>query len=295
MPAAMLREKSMEVREMKIGVVGCGTMGSGIAAVFAKGGFMTTVNEITSDALFAAKSRLEKKIGRESEKGKISAEESEMILRRLKWKADISELEDCGLVIEAIIEDKKEKIELFQKLERVCNDQCVFASNTSSYSITELACAVQRTERVIGMHFFYPVEMMKLIEIVRSEVSSDKAISIAEEVADTLGKSHIVVKDTPGFVVNRLLIPYFLDSIRVLEEGLSSAEVIDRGMTEGGGFVIGPFRLLDHVGLDTIYYIAKSFYNEFYDKRFAPPPLLKRMVLAGKLGRKSGEGFYRYT
>jgi 3-hydroxybutyryl-CoA dehydrogenase len=206
----------------------------------------------------------------------------------------LSELIECNFIIEAVIENIDVKKLLFEELGAIFTSETILASNTSSYSITELASVTRFPERVVGFHFFYPVPTMRLVEVVKTGWASKFAIEESLKLAKALGKDPIIVPDKPGFVVNRLLIPYFLDSIRILEEGLASIEDIDKGMTEGAGFVIGPFRLLDHIGLDTMYQIANSLYDEFKEKKFAPPPLLKRMVMAGKLGRKTGRGFYTY-
>jgi 3-hydroxybutyryl-CoA dehydrogenase len=277
-----------------IGIVGCGTMGSGIAQICAQAGYKTWVKELSKELLKSAQQKISKNLNREVEKGKLSSQNRDEILSRIKWTTELPEIKECSFVIEAVIENINIKKNLFRELGVIFAPDTILASNTSSYSITELASVTRFPERVVGFHFFYPVPLMKLVEVVKTGLASKAAIEESLKLARALGKDTIIVPDKPGFLVNRLLMPYFLDSIRILEEGLASIEDIDKGMTEGAGFVIGPLRLLDHIGLDTIYHIADSLYDEFKEKRFAPPPLLKRMVMAGHLGRKTGKGFYTY-
>jgi 3-hydroxybutyryl-CoA dehydrogenase len=277
-----------------VGIVGCGTMGSGIAQICAQAGYKTWVKELSKELLESARQKTSKNLNREVEDGKLSSLNRDEILGRIKWTTELSEIKECTFIIEAVFENIDIKKNLFKELGAIFAPETILASNTSSYSITELASVTRFPERVVGFHFFYPVPMMNLVEVVKTGLASNAAIEESLKLAKALGKDTIIVPDKPGFVVNRLLIPYFLDSIRILEEGLASVEDIDKGMTEGAGFVIGPLRLLDHVGLDTMYHIANSLYDEFKEKRFAPPPLLKRMVMAGQLGRKAGKGFYTY-
>jgi 3-hydroxybutyryl-CoA dehydrogenase len=277
-----------------VGIVGCGTMGSGIAQICAQAGYKTWVKELSKELLESARQKTSKNLNREVEDGKLSSLNRDEILGRIKWTTELSEIKECTFIIEAVFENIDIKKNLFKELGAIFAPETILASNTSSYSITELASITRFPERVVGFHFFYPVPMMNLVEVVKTGLASNAAIEESLKLAKALGKDTIIVPDKPGFVVNRLLIPYFLDSIRILEEGLASVEDIDKGMTEGAGFVIGPLRLLDHVGLDTMYHIANSLYDEFKEKRFAPPPLLKRMVMAGQLGRKAGKGFYTY-
>lgn len=277
-----------------IGIVGCGTMGSGIAQICAQAGYKTWVKELSKELLKSAQQKISKNLNREVEKGKLSSQNRDEILSRIKWTTELPEIKECSFVIEAVIENINIKKNLFRELGVIFAPDTILASNTSSYSITELASVTRFPERVVGFHFFYPVPLMKLVEVVKTGLASKAAIEESLKLARALGKDTIIAPDKPGFLVNRLLMPYFLDSIRILEEGLASIEDIDKGMTEGAGFVIGPLRLLDHIGLDTIYHIADSLYDEFKEKRFAPPPLLKRMVMAGHLGRKTGKGFYTY-
>ena len=277
-----------------VGVVGCGIMGSGIAQVFAQAGFRTWVRELSGELLELGRQRVTEGLDREIKKGHLSSEARNEVLARIGWITELSKTKECDFVIEAVSEDIGIKKELFKALGELLGAEKILATNTSSFSVAELASVTKFPERVVGFHFCYPVPMMKLVEVVKTETASEEAIDRSLKLARELGKNPIVVPDRPGFIVNRLLQPYFLDSIRVLEEGLASVEDIDKAMTEGAGFVIGPFRMLDHVGLDTIYHIANSLYNELKEKRFAPPPLLKRMVMSGTLGRKTGIGFYTY-
>ncbi|MCK4823486.1 3-hydroxybutyryl-CoA dehydrogenase [bacterium] len=277
-----------------VGILGCGTMGAGIAQVSAQAEFKTWVKEVSDEFVELGKQKIAMNLDREIKKGNLSSSERDTVLSRIKWTTKLFDLVECSFIIEAVIEDINLKKNIFKELGNIIGAGIILASNTSSYSITELASVTRFPQRVVGLHFFYPVPMMKLAEIVKTDIASERTINESLKLASKLGKDPIVVQDSPGFVVNRLLVPYFLDSIRVLEEGLATVEDIDKGMTEGAGFVIGPFRLLDHVGLDTIYFIANSFYNEFREIRFAPPPRLKRMVMLGNLGRKSGKGFYTY-
>jgi 3-hydroxybutyryl-CoA dehydrogenase len=282
------------MRKKVIGVLGCGIMGSGIAEVCAKAGYETWVREINKEALGLGRKKIENSLSREVKKGSLTQAGSDEILNRFRFTTEMADMKETSYVVEAVIEDVEIKKRIFKELDDILDAEAVVASNTSSYSITELASVSKHPERVVGFHFFYPAPMMKLVEVVKTSMVSPQAIEAAMSLARSLGKNPVLVPDKPGFLVNRLLLPYYLDSIRVLEEGLASVEDIDKGMTEGGGFVIGPLRLLDHIGLDTIYSMANSFYNELREKKFAPPPLLKRMVLAGNLGRKTGKGFYEY-
>lgn len=277
-----------------IGVLGCGIMGSGIVEVCAKAEYATWVREVDGKALEAGKARVVASLDEQVKKGSLDDRKKGDIFARIKWTTELEDLKGAGFVIEAVTEDIGVKKRIFEELGTVLDPETVLASNTSSYSITELASVTRAPERVVGLHFFYPVPLMKLVEVVKTEVASPEAVSRSLRLAEELGKDAILVMDKPGFVVNRLLIPYFLDAIRALEEGVAGVQDIDKAMTGGAGFAIGPFRLLDHVGLDTIYSCSKSLYDELKEKRFAPPPLLKRMVLAGHLGRKSGKGFYEY-
>ena len=279
----------------KVGVVGCGLMGSGIAQVSAAAGFTTVIREVSPDLVDKGLKGIDKNLARLVEKGTITEASKSEIRGRLKGTTVIEDLKDCDLVIEAIIEQLPAKRELFGALDRLCPEKTIFASNTSSLTITEIATATRRPQRFVGLHFFNPVPVMKLVEVVKT-IATDPAV-YEEMVAfgGKLGKVAVRANDSTGFIVNRLLVPYLLDAIRALEEGVGSIEDIDNSMKLGCGHPMGPLTLLDFVGLDTTYYISQIMFDEFKEKRFAAPPLLKRMVLAGWNGRKAGRGFYDYS
>ena len=278
-----------------IGVVGCGLMGSGIAQVCAGAGLTTWVCEVDQGALDRGMARIRKFLDDGVAKGKVTAEDRDKVLGNLKGTTKLDALAPCELVIEAAVENLETKRQVFAALDQAVAPDAVLSSNTSSLSITEIAAHTKRPERVVGLHFFNPVPIMKLVEIIRALTTSDAAFAKAQEFVTQIGKTPVLCKDTPGFVVNRLLVPYLLDAVRVLETGIASKEDIDNGMKLGCGHPMGPLTLLDFVGLDTTYYIANIMFEEFKEPRFAAPPLLKRMVLAGHLGRKSGRGFYEYS
>ena len=285
----------MEIR--KVGVLGCGLMGAGIAQVAASAGFETVVREVSEDLIAKGFSGVEKSLARFAEKGTITADQQKEIRGRLSGTTSFNDLADCDIIIEAIIENLEEKRSTYRQLDEICKPETIFASNTSSLSITEMmtATSAERQGRFIGMHFFNPVPLMKLVEVVKTILTDEAVYEQAVEFGKKLGKVPVRAGDKTGFIVNRLLVPYMLDSIRALEEGVGSIVDIDNAMKLGCGYPMGPFTLGDFVGLDTTYYIAEIMFNEFREKRFAPPPLLKRMVLAGLYGRKSGRGFYDYT
>ena len=278
----------------KVGVAGCGLMGSGIAQVCAAAGFPTVVREVSGELVDRGLKGIDKNLNRLAEKGTITEVAKGEIRGRLKGTTLLDDLKGCDLIIEAIIEQLPAKRELFAALDALCSPSTIFASNTSSLTITEIATATKRPQRFVGLHFFNPVPVMKLVEVVRTiateEVVYDEMVAFGAK----LGKTPVRAKDSTGFIVNRLLVPYLLDAIRALEEGVGSIEDIDNSMKLGCGHPMGPLTLLDFVGLDTTYYISQIMFDEFKEKRFAAPPLLKRMVLAGWNGRKSGRGFYDY-
>ena len=285
----------MEIK--KVGVLGCGLMGSGIAQVSASAGFETIVREVSDDLITKGFLGIEKSLAKFAEKGAITATQQKETRDRLFGTTSFEDLSDCDIVIEAIIENLEEKRKTYQQLDDLCKPETIFASNTSSISITEMMTTTSptRQQRFIGLHFFNPVPLMKLVEVVRTILTDEAIYEQGVEFARRLGKVPVRAGDKSGFIVNRLLVPYMLDAIRALEEGVGSIEDIDTSMKLGLGYPMGPFTLGDFVGLDTTYYIAEIMFNEFREKRFAPPPLLKRMVLAGLYGRKSGRGFYDYT
>jgi len=287
----------MEIR--KVGVLGCGLMGSGIAQVSAMAGCETSVLEVEQKYLDRGLAGIEKSLSkfaeRPPEKGGITQQQKDQTLMRLTGTTRREDLADCDIVIEAIIENVPTKKEMYAALDGIVKKDAIFASNTSSISITELMTATKRPERFIGLHFFNPVPLMKLVEVVRTIATAPDAYESACEFAKKLGKVPVRTSDKTGFIVNRLLVPYLLDAIRAYEEGVGSIGDIDNAMKLGCGYPMGPFTLLDFVGLDTTYYITHVMYDEFKEQRFASPPLLKRLVMAGWYGRKTGKGFYDYS
>lgn len=279
----------------KVGVVGCGLMGSGIAQVAAHGGYQVTVCEVSQQALDKGFQSIEKSLQRFVDKGTLPAADRDRIRARLRGTTNLDDLKDCDLIIEAIVEQLPAKRELWSALDKICPPRAIFASNTSSLSITEMATFTQRPDRFLGLHFFNPVPLMKLVEVVRTIATDPQVYDQALAFAAKIGKTAVRTTDRTGFIVNRLLVPYLLDAIRALEEGVGSIEDIDNSMKLGCGHPMGPLTLLDFVGLDTTHYIAHIMFDEFKERRFASPPLLKRMVLAGWNGRKAGRGFYDYT
>jgi 3-hydroxybutyryl-CoA dehydrogenase len=277
-----------------VGVIGCGLMGSGIAQVAATAGFQVTVLEAEQAFLDRGFKGIERSLAKFAEKGAI-AEKPETVLGRLTGTTEIEDLSDCDIVIEAIVESVAEKHKMYIALDKVIKAKAILATNTSSISVTELMAVTKRPERFVGLHFFNPVPLMKLVEVVRTIATSDEVFDAAVEFGAKLGKVPVRTTDHSGFIVNRLLVPYLLDAIRAYEEGVGTIEDIDQAMKLGCGYPMGPFTLLDFVGLDTTYYITHVMFEEFKEKRFAAPPLLKRMVMAGWYGRKSGKGFYDYS
>ena len=270
-------------------------MGSGIAQVAAAAGFPTTVREISRELCDKSRQSIEKTLTKGIERGKVTEQERDTALGNLKFATDIRDFTDADLFIEAVVEDLDVKNSLWNQLNEIAKPHAIFASNTSSLTIVAMAAASGRPDKMLGLHFFNPVPMMKLVEVVRTITTSDETEQTAIEFVRALGKEPIRAKDSSGFIVNRLLIPYMLDAIRALESGIGTVEDIDKGMQLGAGYPMGPFVLLDFVGLDTAYKIAEIMFTEYREARFAPPALLKRMVLAGMLGKKSGKGFYDYS
>ncbi len=277
-----------------VGVLGCGLMGSGIAQVCAASGYKTIVREVDDKFLDKGLGRIRKFLEDGVSKGKVTGDVRDKCLGNLSGTTSFAELKDCDIIIEAIVENLDEKRHSYLALEQYVKPGTIFVSNTSSLCITELAAATHRPDRFGGLHFFNPVPLMKLVEVIRALPTSDETYRTVFEFAKSLGKEPITAPDKPGFIVNRLLVPYLLDAIRAYENGLGTLEDIDKGMKLGCGYPMGPFTLLDFVGLDTTYYIANIMFDEYREPAYAPPPLLKRMVLAGRLGRKSGHGFYKY-
>lgn len=278
----------------KVGVAGCGLMGSGIAQVCAQAGYETVVREVDERLLEKGLGRIQKFLDDGVTRGKVQAADRDATLSHLRGSTSTDELAACDIVIEAIVENLEAKRELFAELDHSAPPRTIYASNTSSLSVTEMASATKRPGRFVGIHFFNPVPLMKLVEVVRALTTEDEVLQETKTFAESLGKTVVSAQDSPGFVVNRLLVPYLLDAIRLFESGVASREDIDNGMKLGCGHPMGPLTLLDFVGLDTTYFIANIMYDEFKMPQYAPPPLLKRMVLAGHHGRKSGKGFYEY-
>jgi 3-hydroxybutyryl-CoA dehydrogenase len=283
----------MEIRS--VGVLGCGLMGAVIAQVCAQSGYKTIVREVEDSFLKKGLGRIEKFLADGVAKGKVTQEVRDKTMGNLSGTTKSDDLASCDLIIEAIIENVDDKKKSYGALDAVVGEQTIFCSNTSSLCITQLAATTKRPDRFAGLHFFNPVPIMKLVEVIRGLATSDQTYRSVFAFAQSLGKEPITAPDRPGFIVNRLLVPYLLDAIREYESGLGTLEDIDKGMKLGTGYPMGPFTLLDYVGLDTTYYIANIMFEEYREPRFAPPPLLKRMVLAGRLGRKSGRGFYDYS
>ncbi len=278
-----------------VGVCGAGLMGSGIAQTCASTGFNVVLMEIAQEPLERGTAGIRKSLDRFVEKGKLSQSDRDATVARIQSTTNVADMRACDLVIEAIVEQVETKVALFRRLDELLAPHAIVCTNTSSLCVVELASKTKRPDRIAGLHFFNPVPMMKLVEVVQTIASSQTTIDSLMDFARKLGKEPILAQDTPGFVVNRLLIPYLLYAIRVYEQGLATKEDIDKGMKLGCGYPMGPFELLDFVGLDTTYYIAQIMFDEFKDPMMAAPPLLKRMVLAGRFGRKSGRGFYEYA
>lgn len=279
----------------RVGVVGCGLMGSGIAEVAARAGFDVVVREVDQAASDAGRRRIEKSLARAVAKGKIDSATRDAVLDRMAFTVTLDDLAGCDLIVEAIIESLEAKNDLFGYLDGVCGADTIFASNTSSLTVTDMAAATSRPDRFVGLHFFNPVPVMKLVEVVRTIVTSDETFRAAFDFAKRIGKVPIAAKDNSGFVVNLLLVPYMLDAIRQLERGVATIADIDKGMTLGCGYPMGPFTLCDFVGIDTLHLIAEIMFEEYREDRYAPPPLLKRLVSMGRFGRKAGKGFYDWT
>jgi len=279
----------------KVGVLGGGLMGSGIAQVSAAAGFPTTVREVSEALATKARQSIEKTLAKGIERGKVTEAERDKTLANLRFVTDLKDLADSDLFIEAVVEDLDVKNTLWSQLDKIARPDAIFASNTSSLTIIAMAAASGRPDRMLGLHFFNPVPLMKLVEVVRTITTSEETEQRAMEFVRQLGKEPIRAKDSSGFIVNLLLVPYMIDAIKALEANVGSVEDIDKGMQLGAGHPMGPFTLLDFVGLDTVYKIAEIMFTEYRESRYAPPPLLKRMVLAGMLGKKSGKGFYDYS
>ena len=278
----------------KVGVIGCGLMGSGVAQVSAQSGYTTTVVEIDEDILKKGLARIDLWLEKSKRRGNMTDEQVDAAKKNLTGSAQLGDVADCDLIIEAVTENPELKREVFAKLDEIANQDAIIATNTSSISITQIAAATKRPEKIVGMHFFNPVPVMKLVEVIKGLVTSDETMQAAREFAVSVGKEPITCSDTPAFVVNKLLIPYLLDAVRMVQDGVATAEDVDKAMVHGCGYPMGPITLLDYVGLDTTCHVADVMFEEFKESRYAAPILLRRMVTAGHWGRKTGRGFYQY-
>jgi len=278
----------------KVGIVGCGLMGSGIAQVSAQAGYDVTVREVTKELFDRGFKRIEGSMAKFVEKGKMQTADRDAALGRIAGTTNLADLKGCDIIVEAIVENMGEKTKIYKELDGICGPNTIFASNTSSLPIGDMSAVTKRRDKFCGLHFFNPVPLMKLVEVVRAIDTSEETYQAAKSFAESVGKTVVTAKDTPGFVVNVLLVPYLLDAVRLLERGVASKEDIDQGMVLGCGHPMGPLTLLDYVGLDTTYYIAEIMFQEFKDSHYAAPPLLRRLVEAGYHGRKSGRGIYTY-
>jgi len=283
----------MEIK--KVGVVGCGLMGAGIVEASARANYEVVVREINDELLQKGLGRIQKSLTTAVARGKVTQEQADQALARIHGTLNLADFAGCDLVVEAAVENMGLKKEIFSELDQIAPPHTILASNTSSLCVTEMASVTRRGDKVLGIHFFNPVPVMPLIEFVRTILTSDETMQIAQQFGASLGKTMVTAKDTPGFIVNRLLIPYLLDAVKIYEDGLASKEDIDTAIKLGLNHPMGPLTLLDFVGLDTTLFIADAMYEEYKDPRYAAPPLLRRMVLAGQMGRKSGKGFYSYT
>jgi 3-hydroxybutyryl-CoA dehydrogenase len=277
-----------------VGVVGCGLMGSGIAQVCAQKGHPTLVREINDEALRKGLDRIRTFLGEGVKRGKMTQAQMDQVLANLKGTTNLADLKDCDLVIEAVVENLAEKRKVFAELDKVCKASTIFASNTSSISISAQAEATRRPDRFLGLHFMNPVPLMKLVEIVRPDQVSAETYAVAKAFAESLGKITVTAKDTPGFIVNLILVPYLCEAVRAYERGLATKEDIDTGLELGCGVPMGPLKLLDFVGLDTTVYIMDVLHAEWPEPKYEAPPLLRKMVAEGRMGKKAGKGFYDY-
>ena len=279
----------------KVGVVGCGLMGSGIAQMSALNGYATTVVEVNDEILKKGMASIESFLEKGKARGKVTDEQIAAVKKNLSTSTQLSALKDCDIVVEAVTENTELKKKVFKQLSDVVRDDCILATNTSSISVTELSTVVKNPERMVGMHFFNPVPIMKLVEIIKGLATTDAVVAASREYALSLGKEPITCPDTPAFVVNKLLIPYLLDAVRMVQDGIATPEDVDKAMVHGCGYPMGPITLLDYVGLDTTCHAADVMYEEFREPKYAAPVLLRRMVQAGRWGRKTGRGFYDYA
>jgi len=283
----------MEIK--KVGVVGCGLMGSGIAQVCAQSGYQVVVSEINDELLNKGLASINSALSRSVDKGKLSQQDKDAVLSRIKGTTNTKDFYDCDLMIEAAIENIDLKRKIFAEIDKICPKHAILATNTSCLSIIDMAMATTRPDKVLGLHFFNPVPVMQLIEIVRTVATSDDTLETGKTFGNSLGKTVVIAQDAPGFIVNRLLMPFLLNAIRMLEAGVATREDIDTAINFGLNHPMGPLALSDLIGLDTIFFIVNAMYEELKDPQYAPPPLMKKMIAAGWLGRKTGKGFYEYN
>jgi 3-hydroxybutyryl-CoA dehydrogenase len=282
----------MEIKQ--VGIIGCGQMGSGIAQVCAQAGYSVTVSEVNEGLLNKGLASINSSLTKSVEKERITQQDRDTTLARIKGTTEMKDFSGCDLIIEAAVENLDLKKKLFNQLDKICPKPAILATNTSCLSIIDMAMATTKPDKVLGLHFFNPAPVMKLMEVVKTVATSDETVEIGKKFGQSLGKTTVIAQDAPGFIVNRLMVPQIFNAIRMLEAGVATKEDIDTGLTLGLNHPIGPLSLADLVGLDTLYLIANSIYDEFKDPQFAPPTLLKKMVTAGWLGRKTGRGFYKY-
>lgn len=278
-----------------VGVIGCGQMGSGIVQVCAQAGYQVIVSEVNEEFLDKGLSSIDTYLARNVQRERITPKEKDAIIDRIKGTASMNDFSDCDIVLEAAVEDMKLKKDIFHEIDGICPQRTILATNTSCLSVTEIASVTQRPDKILGLHFFNPVPVMRLLELIKTATTSEETVKISKEFGESLDKSVVIVQDSPGFIVNRLMTPQILNAIKLLESGIATKEDIDTGMTQGLNYPMGPLALADLIGLDTLLYIANGIYEELKDSQYIAPPLLKQMVSAGQLGRKTRKGFYEYN
>jgi len=292
-PQQLKKGSTMEIK--KVGVLGCGLMGSGIAQVCAQSGYQVVVSEINDELLNKGLASINSALTKSVEKGKLSQKDKDTVLSRIKGTTNTNDFSDCDLVMEAVIENMELKKKVFAEIDKICPKQAILATHTSCLPIIDMAMVTTRADKVLGLHFFNPVPVMQLMEVVKTIATSDDTLEIGKAFGKSLGKTVVVAQDTPGFIVNRLLMPFLLNAIRMLEAGVATRDDIDTAINLGLNYPMGPLALSDLIGLDTVFFIVNSIYQELKDPQYAPPPLLKKMIAAGWLGRKTGKGFYEYN
>jgi 3-hydroxybutyryl-CoA dehydrogenase len=278
-----------------VGVIGCGQMGSGITQVCAQAGYQVLVSEVNEEFLEKGLSSIDTYLARSVQRERITSQEKDAIIDRIRGTTSMNDFNDCDIVLEAAVEDMKLKKDIFHEIDGICPQRTILATNTSCLSVTEIASVTQRPDKILGLHFFNPVPVMRLLELIKTPTTSNETVKIGKEFGESLDKSVVIVQDSPGFIVNRLMTPQILNAIKLLESGIATKEDIDTGMTQGLNYPMGPLALADLIGLDTLLYIANGIYEKLKDSQYIAPPLLKKMVSAVQLGRKTGKGFYEYN